>query len=134
MFMYIVILILSCVGFFISFYILTKKKRNKKLVCVIGDDCDKVVRSKYSALFGVQNEILGMCYYTLTGIFAILFLYGVSSFGGISLSFVFLVISGIAALFSFVLICIQLFVIKEWCEYCLASALVSIAIFIFHLI
>lgn len=132
--MYIYIFILACVGFAVSLYIWRKKKKNQKLVCVIGDDCDKVVRSKYSAFLGVQNEVLGMVYYAFVAFFALIILSGVSLTSGVSLSLVFSAISGPAALFSLTLVFIQIFVIREWCEYCLVSAFVSIAIFILHLI
>ena len=42
----------------------------------------------------------------------------------------FLVITGLAALFSLYLVGVQSFVIKHFCEYCLANTVIVITIFI----
>jgi uncharacterized membrane protein len=101
---------------------------------MIGKDCDKVVRSAYSNILGLPNEWWGMVYY---GGYA-LFLLGLGAGGGIRLisPSVFRVIeqlaffaSGLAAVFSLFLIFVQAFLLREWCEYCLLSAGISIVIF-----
>ncbi|MDO8470777.1 MAG: vitamin K epoxide reductase family protein [bacterium] len=120
---------LSLFGFGVSFYIFFKKKRGEKLVCLIGEDCNKVVNSSYNSMFGFPNEILGMGYYALVAFGAMLLQSGVSMIGPFPLRLLSLATSGTAALFSLYLIYIQAFVLKEWCEYCVATALTSCAIF-----
>ena len=126
---YIWLLILSILGFSISYYIWNKNKKNEKLVCFINGECDKVVKSKYGKIFGFDNAIMGMLYYVF--IFAI----GLAQFlfpEFFALSFVVLgkiVISGGSVLFSVYLTFIQLGILKKKCEYCIASAVISVGIF-----
>lgn len=123
------IVILALAGFLLAFYIRLTKKRNKKLVCLIGEDCDKVVRSRWAETFGIPNEVLGMWYYGLLA----------ASYAALGvlpmlrtplIQFWLTTVSGFAALFSIYLMGIQAFRLKEWCEWCIASTLISIVIFL----
>lgn len=121
----------ALIGLFVSGYIFFKKQKHEKLVCFLGDDCNKVINSRYnSLLLGIPNEVMGLGYYTavLTGVF--LLLLGVQQIGPISLLPVFLTGTGISFLFALYLLYVQYIVLKEWCEYCLTSAVASIAIFV----
>ena len=127
--------LLAIIGFLLSWFIFSKKKRNKKLVCFIGKDCNKVLYSKYSKLFfGISNEALGMVYYGVVVLFAVLFFFGIEQISALSLIPFLLIITGAASVFSIVLIYLQAFVIREWCEYCLMSAGINIVIFILELV
>lgn len=128
-----IVIVLAVVGLVISLYIRHKKSKNEKLVCVIGDDCDKVIRSEYAKTFGVDNIILGILYYIfLIGVFLIDGFYG---FLGISFYWnILLFVTGLAGLTSLYLVYIQIFVLKEWCEYCLVTALVNILVFLILLL
>ena len=128
------VLLLALSGFILSWYIYYKKRRNEKLVCIVGEDCDKVVHSKYSATLGIPNEVLGMLYYGLVVILSGAIVLGINTIASLPLLTILAVIGGIAALFSAILILIQAFILKEWCEYCLASAAISIFIFIVELL
>ncbi len=124
-------LILAIIGFALSFYIWNKKTRNEELYCIIGEDCNKVIHSEYAETFGIENTVLGMVYYT--GIFIISW---VSIMWPKTLMFSFfltshLIITGLAALVSLYLTFIQLFKIRELCEYCLANTAIILAIFVF---
>jgi uncharacterized membrane protein len=112
--------LLAVAGLAVSFYIYWSVSRNRKLVCIIGKDCNAVVESKYDSLFGMRNEIMGMGYYG-----AVL----VGSFFALP-SWVWLAVSGFATVVSVLLLGIQSFVLRKWCEYCVASALITIAIFV----
>lgn len=117
------ILILALAGFAVSFNINFKKNKKEKLVCLIGEDCDKVVHSRYATTFGVDNQIFGMIYYFSIAIFAATLISGLIWPPVIVLLFKLATIG--AALFSVYLIGIQAFVLKEWCEWCLVSAFLS---------
>ena len=65
------LVILSLIGFAVSFYIYYTKKYDKKLHCILGEDCDAVVKSKYGKTFGMENTLPGMLYY------ALIFAYGI---------------------------------------------------------
>ena len=131
---FIFLMLLGLAGFVISSYILYKNSKAQPLVCHIGSDCGKVTNSKYGKTFGFDNTILGMIYYGFVFVMSLLagifpeFIASSSVFLGR------LLISGGAALFSAYLVYIQLIVLKEFCEYCLVSSSLSIAIFLVILI
>jgi uncharacterized membrane protein len=130
----ITITILAAAGFAVSFYIHYHKSRNMHLACIVGDkNCNKVVNSGYSKFMGVNNEIWGMIYYGF-----VMFIYLSSlSFPVFQIQYVAQVIGVIisaAVLFSAYLLFMQLFIIKELCEWCLVSAGISIIIFILFII
>lgn len=128
------IIVLSFFGFWISWYIYSKKKRKQPLVCIIGKDCNQVVRSKYNALFGVPNEVVGMVYYAATALGALLLWSGKQqTLFAIPVWSALVVAGGIAAASSIILLFIQAFVIRQWCDYCIASALVTLAIFVLEI-
>jgi len=127
----VLLILLSIIGFFIAYHVHNRVHRKKqKLVCLRGEGCNKVTTSKYAKTFGIENTILGMIYLTL--IFAIGILQLIFP-GILTLNYVFwgkILVSGGSALFSIYLVGIQAFVLKDWCEYCLASSAISIAIFL----
>ncbi len=131
---YLIILVLSLLGFFLAGYINLKTERKEKLVCVIGNDCNKVIKSKYGKTFGMDNTFLGMIYYLVVLILAldVLIFPWIVSVG--LFYWVFFLITLGAALFSVYLTIIQLFVIKELCEYCLLTALNTILIFVLFIV
>lgn len=128
------ITILAILGFFLSLHIYRKISRKEKIVCVIGKDCDKVLKSKFGKTFGIDNTLLGMAYYVVVFILA----FGILIFPTILdinlFNTAFLVLLTGAAAFSLYLTIIQLFILKELCEYCLMSALNTILIFIIYII
>lgn len=124
------IFLLALIGFIVSWYIFYKKQRHEKLVCFLDQGCNRVVESKYNSLFfGIPNERIGMVYYASVMVFAILVFGGTEIFTGLLLT-----ASALATLSSLVLLFIQAFVLKQWCEYCLTSAVASIAIFVLSLL
>lgn len=125
----------ALVGLAVSGYIFFKKQKREKLVCFIGDGCNKVVESKYNSLFfGVPNEAVGLGYYAGVLIGVVMLFLGVQHMGPIPLVPVFLIGTGASALFALYLLYVQYAVLKEWCEYCLTSAVASITIFVLSLV
>ena len=131
---YLYTLALSILGFMLAFYIWNKKKKKEKLYCIIGKDCNKVIESEHSEHFGMENTVIGMLYYIFIAILSLVALLFpvISTFGLFSVGFI--VIAGIAALFSLYLVSVQLFVLRELCEYCLASTVIVIAIFVLSVV
>ena len=62
------ILVLSFVGFAIAFHIFEKKRVKKPLICPFRSNCDTVVTSNYSQIFGIPLERMGMAYYALVAV------------------------------------------------------------------
>lgn len=123
------IVISAFLGFLIAFYINYKKSRQEKLVCIIGENCNKVVTSKYSRFLGMCLEILGMAYYGLIALY-----YGVDgAFFQSNFPLVDTAVVGtsiLALILSLYLIVIQLAVLRDLYEWCIASAILSTLIFL----
>jgi uncharacterized membrane protein len=121
-----IIISLGLFGFILASYIHRKKTAKKKLVCPMRSNCETVIHSDYSKLLGIPVEVLGMCYYAFIALS-----YGIYHVVYIP-QFVLIILSGIslsAVLFSTYLISLQAFVIRQWCTWCLCSAITSAIIF-----
>lgn len=123
------IFILGLTGFWVARHIRKHKKEEVPLVCPIGFDCHSVVHSDYSRFMGIPVEILGMLYYAVVTIVAILFIFWSKLMPGGMTNFMGL-LAVIAFIFSLYLTSVQAFILKNWCSWCLVSAGISILIFI----
>ena len=112
--------IIAIIGFTLATYIHFHKRTQTPLVCPIGHECDAVIHSDYSKFIGFPVEVLGMIYYAI--IVAGYLMYP----GQMTLQ----ILSGAALGFSVYLVSIQLFVLRQWCTWCLFSAALCTAIFI----
>ena len=128
------LILLAAIGFLLAGYIRFKRGKEKEMACVIGKKCHSVLKSKYNHTFGIKNEIFGMLYYLVVIVLALMFIYGVTSLVGISISLILIVLGIAAFLFSLYLTYVQFFVLKAICDYCLASALVNLLILVIELI
>jgi uncharacterized membrane protein len=124
---------LAFVGLLISYYIYYSKSKKHKLVCLTGDDCNLVVRSRYASVFGIPNEVIGLAYYA-----------GMLAFSGLQflvqlepaylIQFGAILVSGIAASVSVVLTVMLFGMLKKFCEYCVAANTINIIIFLLILL
>ncbi len=108
---------LSFIGLVVSLYLLYGQKAGKKLVCLIGHDCDEVVKSAYGRTFGFENTLLGVVYYGGMLIVSALQL----PVPQVALALA----AALAGIFSVYLIYVQAFVMRKWCDYCVLSAFLS---------
>lgn len=125
-------LVLALGGIINSGYLFWNHRQKKPLVCPLDHDCSVVTESKWSHLFGIRNEILGL-----------LFFVGMLSLGLTSLTtllplptvLLFILIgASLGLLFSLFLILLQSFVIKNYCFYCLISAGISTLLFVMSIL
>ncbi len=129
---FIALIFFGLLGLAASLYIFIKKSKKKPLICYIDKGgCNVVVNSRYSKMFGVPNEAIGILYYGGVTVLGLLALVGVQLLSDPFFLFLFLMVAAGSVLFSLVLIFVQAFIIKSWCEYCLVSAAASFAIFLF---
>jgi uncharacterized membrane protein len=118
---------LGFAGFVLAFYIYTKKRAKQPLICPLRTNCETVITSKYSKIVGIPVEILGMSYYLLVAFFhGVIVLF--PSVLTPTVFFISLLISSFAVAFSFYLVLIQAFAIKQWCTWCLFSAFLCVLI------
>lgn len=125
------LLIFSAAGFLISFYVWYKHNfKKEKLVCTIGNDCAKVIDSKYGKVFGMPPSVTGIFYFGFIFIVGLMYFFFPEFF---TLDYIILgkiIFTGIGALFSIYSIFLQLFILKELCEYCLSLSALGVAIFL----
>ncbi|MFN7990538.1 MAG: vitamin K epoxide reductase family protein [Candidatus Micrarchaeia archaeon] len=112
--------ILAIAGLMVSVYLLFSQRTGRKPLCIIGKSCDLVIRSRYASTFGIPNTVLGIAYYALL-------LVPPSAYAQYApaIPLVILAVSAVASVFSAYLVYIQAFVLKEWCDYCIASAVIN---------
>lgn len=120
------LIVLSLLGIVNTVYLIWKSRIKEPLVCPIGQDCNKVLNSKWNKIFFIKNDILGLLFYVgvIVGVVLLLF-----EFNGAILK-ILTIGSGIGVLFSGFLIFIQAKIIKNYCFYCLISAFINVLIFL----
>jgi len=120
--------ILALIGLADASYLLYKKLKKEKLVCFFWDDCDKVTKSKYGYFLGVPNEVSGIGFYLFVLVLFVLSLLGSTISLGLPLITLLLFAAIPASLASLYLLFVQAFILKEWCEWCILSAVVNFLI------
>jgi uncharacterized membrane protein len=123
------IVALALIGGVTSLYIFYKKRKDEDLVCIIGEHCNVVVRSKYSSFFGIPNEVLGILYYSL--VILIFPFLALQKSPPLPFSYdLFIVCSFAACSYSFYLTYVQFFVLKKICGLCLVANLINALVFL----
>jgi len=128
------VFLLAIMGFGISFYIFYNKRKHNKMVCHFGGDCNAVLDSKYNNTFGISNEVGGIIYYLVVALLVVLFMAGIVGFGSVGIYSTLIFLGAIAVAFSIYLTYVQGVILKNWCQYCLASAVINLLIFIVELL
>ncbi len=119
---------LSVGGIIDTSYLLYQHYKKKPLMCPMDHDCSVVTESKWSKIFFVRNEILGLSFYLLMLTFIILSVI-LPNFSSKIHLFLFL-FSFVGVIFSAFLVYIQIYKIRDYCFYCLISAFLTLLIFI----
>ncbi|MBI2146735.1 vitamin K epoxide reductase family protein [Candidatus Woesearchaeota archaeon] len=103
-------------------------RQRQPLLCPLNHDCSKVTESRWSHLFYVRNEVLGLLFYVGMITAALLLILDVPL--PIQLQWWMRLAAGGGTLFSLVLVYLQVKVIKDYCFYCLISAVLTMLLFI----
>jgi dihydroorotate dehydrogenase len=121
------IFLLSVVGAADSFYLTLEHYSKTIPPCQVSIfvDCGKVLKSKYSEVFGVPLSLYGFFYYVFISAASILAKFKPKSIYKAAI----LAVSTFGFLFSIYLMYLQFFVIGSICLYCTLSAFVSALIF-----
>lgn len=120
-------IVLCISGIVNSSYLVYKHYKKKPLMCPLNHNCSIVTESKWSKMFFIRNEILGLIFY-IAMFLSILILMLYPSLSSI-LKIIILLATGFSLLFSIFLVLIQKYVIKDYCFYCLISAVITLLIF-----
>ena len=119
-----IFIVLVVLGILDSIYLIYKNRPNKTLTCPLHSDCHAVLQSKWNKFLGVKNEIWGLLYYL-----GVLGLVGLVIYNFVDIKVLISVIS-FGFLYSGFLTYVQIFKIKEYCFYCLLSALINLLLFL----
>lgn len=126
-----IILLLAVLGFLNAFYLYYQHKRElatgQKMFCLIGGDCGEVIGSKYGTTLGIKNELVGMTYYVLLGVYTLLSIF-IPQFGK-GFSVLAKGATVLATIFSVYLLYAQTIVLKKFCSWCLIAIAINILIF-----
>lgn len=125
-------LFLSLMGIYISFLIHQEKKKESGMSCFLNGQCESVLKSKYSKVLGINLEYFGIIFYALLAWFFTGSVLNIEFFLKLKI-LAFICISG-GFLFSIYLACVQKFIIKNWCTWCLFSGLTNFLLFVSVLI
>lgn len=121
-------IVLSIMGVLDAGYLLYQHLKKKPLICPLDHDCSVVTESKWSNFLGIRNEFLGVVFYIL--VLSIILASVFSPSNAQKLYFLLLLFTGISLLFSVALTFVQIFAIKDYCFYCVISAVLTFLLFI----
>ena len=119
-----IIVILAVLGFGVSLYLALAHYLGYAVPCDITHGCETVLTSKYSMLLGLPLGVWGVGYFTAIIIAALL----ANSYA--LWKKILTAVLGLGSLAALIFISLQLFVIKQVCQYCLTTDLLSILLFI----
>ena len=124
--------LISLLGLFLGAYLtLWKFGYVGALVCNVSS-CEQVQTSRWSNFLGLPVATWGLGFYVVMLALSIVGLQeGFEESRRLSLSL--LVVSGVGLLFTAWLNYLEAFVIHAWCEWCIASALMVLALFVLAL-
>ena len=134
------VVLLAAAGFFVSLYLtLYKLGYYGGLVCGPGGSCARVQASEYAVLLGIPVAGWGVAWYTAV---AATGLWGLHEGGGRGSprsedggatdwpGRILFVLAAGGLVFSAYLTALEAFVIEAWCQWCLASAALTVLIFV----
>ena len=123
--MYISAAVLSLIGLADALYLTIQHVTGQTLQCTIISGCSEVLSSRYAEVARVPLAAIGAASY-----FSVFSLATLAAFGyRIAATFLTLLVAGMF-LVSLWLIYLQAFVIRQFCQYCLLSAAITVALLI----
>ena len=130
---YYLLLLLEIFGLSIAAYLISERLRHEAPYCVIGEDCNQVLKSEYNRIFGVNNDLMGALYYCgMIGLSVLLhFDLGPATWWLPILKL--MALTGVAM--SLFLLYLQWKVIESWCFWCISSnantLLIALIVFVY---
>ncbi len=117
---YALLFTLAAIGISETVYLIRKRIASEKPICPIGDNCLLVLNSKYSKIFIIPNDVLGLLFYIIVSFISAFLVIGI---GPLALwDFIFKLSVAVGVLLSLFFTYLQWQVIKAWCFWCLMSA------------
>ena len=119
------IILAALVGFGDSAFLLSKHISGAPIPCFIVTGCDSVTNSAYSFFLGIPVSAIGVVFYLSMG-FLVMLYWDTKKTLFLKLISVGTVVCLLASLY---FLYIQAFVLREYCVYCLISAITSATLF-----
>jgi len=111
---------LAAIGISETVYLIRKRMAQEKPVCIMGEDCSKVLESRYNKVLGINNEFLGLAFYIAISFFTAFLVIGIEPM--ILWEMLVRALIAFGVVISIILIYLQWRVIKAWCFWCVMSA------------
>jgi len=112
-----------------SAYLTIAHYKNLVTPCSL-NGCEKVLNSTYSMIGSIPLALLGVAFYLTVIVVCLLILIE----GKNELLRFFHFAAAVGLLVSAILFCIQFYIIRSFCQYCLLSEVISIGIFVLSLL
>src|SRR5215212_5087926 len=122
---YVAAALLSLFGLADALYLTIEHITGQSVRCTIISGCSEVLSSRYAVVAGIPLATIGAAAYFTVFSLAILAIFGYVIAGKLLLPFI-----GAMFLVSLWLIYLQAFVIREFCQYCLLSAAITLALLV----
>ena len=123
--LYIVAALLALLGIADALYLTIEHVTGQSVRCTIISGCSAVLSSPYAVVAGIPLAAVGGAAYFTVFSLAILAIFGYGIAGKLLLPLV-----GAMFLVTLWLVYLQAFVIREFCQYCLLSALITTALLV----
>lgn len=121
--------LLSLVGLADSLYLTVEHVNGRVVPCSVTDGCEEVLTSAYAVIAGIPLAALGAAAYFSVFSLATLAIFGYRGAGTVLRPLV-----AVMVLVSLWLFYLQAFVIRAFCQFCLLSAAITIALMIVVLV
>ena len=123
--MYVTAAILSLIGLVDALYLTIQHVTGQSLQCTIISGCSEVLSSRYAEVAGVPLAAIGAAAY-----FSVFSLATLAAFGYRIAGTLFTILVAAMFLVSLWLIYLQAFVIRQFCQYCLLSAAITVGLLV----
>ena len=121
--LYLLMALLSLVGLSDAIYLTVKHLTGQSVQCTISTGCDAVLGSAYATLGGYPLAALGALAY-----FTVFSLATLAIFGSRGARTPLVIVVGLMLLMTLRLVYLQAFVLQQYCEFCLLSAAITLAL------
>jgi uncharacterized membrane protein len=123
------VLVLSFLGYLDALYLTLAHYRSVVPNCSVTHGCEEVLTSRFSSVLGIPTAALGVTFYLVAFYLSVATITNPASRSSLVLKLV-ACLGLVASVFLFVT---QAVVIEAYCQYCIASAIAAIGIFILSL-
>ena len=122
---HVLLFVLAVIGVGETAYLLYKRIVKERPICVIGQECHRVLESKYNKILGIPNEIPGLIFFIAISFITAFLVIELGPIIWWDMLTKFLILG--AFLMSLYFMYLQWRVIKAWCFWCILSAVLVFA-------